>query len=67
MTEEQKKKVSKAQQRAVNKYVSANYDKITLTVPKGDREKIAAAAAAAGESTNTFIRESIRRRMESGV
>ena len=66
MTEEQKKKVSKAQQKAVQRYVSNNYDRIVLTLPKGTRDQIKAAAVAAGESTNTFIRESIRRRMESG-
>jgi len=66
MTEEQKKKTSKAAQKAVQKYVSNNYDRIVLTLPKGTRDQIKAAAAAAGESTNTFIRESIRRRMESG-
>ena len=28
-------KISKAQQKAVNKYISNNYDRINLTVPKG--------------------------------
>ena len=34
--------VSKAQQRAVNKYMSENYDRINLTVPKGQKEIIKA-------------------------
>ena len=30
-------KISKAQQKAVNKYISNNYDRINLTVPKGKK------------------------------
>ena len=56
--------VSKAQQKAVNKYMKENYDRINLTVPKGDKEKIAIAAAAAGQSVNAFINEAIREKME---
>ena len=67
MTEEEKKKVSKAQQKAVNKYVKNNYDKILVTVPKGDREKIKAAADAVNEPVNTYIKTAISRRMESGT
>ena len=33
-------KVSKAQQRAVQKYVKTNYDRVMLTMPKGKREEI---------------------------
>lgn len=43
---------SKAQQRAVSKYMAANYDEIKLRVPKGQREEIRAFAAARGESVN---------------
>lgn len=64
---EDEKKVSKAQQKAVNKYVKNNYDKILVTVPKGDREKIKAAADAAGESVNAYIKKAVELRMESGV
>ena len=67
MTEEEKKKVSKAQQKAVNKYMKNNYDRINVTFPKGKKEEIEAAAEAAGESVNNYIRESVRRRMESGT
>ena len=38
MSEENK--VSKAQQRAVNKYVKANYDRVNVTFPKGRKESI---------------------------
>ena len=67
MSDEEKKKVSKAQQKAVNKYMKNNYDRINLTVPKGDSEKIKEAAAAVGESSKEYIRKAITRRMESGT
>ena len=51
--------VSKAQQKAVNKYMSANYDRINLTVPKGRKEEIQAFAAITGESVNGFINRAI--------
>ena len=47
--------VSKAQQRAVNKYVKEKYDRINITMPKGRKEQIQAAAEARGESVNGFI------------
>lgn len=50
---------SKAQQRAVNKYMAANYDRITLTVRKGQRAELQAVAAAHGESLNAFIKRLI--------
>lgn len=56
--------VSKAQQRAVNKYMAANYDRINLTVPKGKKETIQAHAAAQGESVNGFINRAIDEVME---
>lgn len=62
MTDESK--VSKAQQKAVNKYVKNNYDRINVTFPKGQKEKIAAAATAAGESVNGYIKKAIEERME---
>lgn len=33
-------KISKAQQKAVQKYVKNNYDRIVLTLPKGKRDSI---------------------------
>jgi len=50
---------SKAQQKAVNKYMSANYDRINLTMPKGKKEIIQAHAQKAGESVNSFINRAI--------
>lgn len=51
--------VSKAQQKAVNKYMAANYDRINLTVPKGRKEEIQAFAVQTGESVNGFINRAI--------
>lgn len=56
--------VSKAQQRATNKYISKAYDRINLTVPKGKRDTIQAYAAAQGESVNGFINRAIDHEME---
>lgn len=60
------KKVSKAQQKAVNKYVKNNYDRINVTFPKGAKEQIQAAATAAGESVNGYIKSAVDMRMEGG-
>ncbi len=51
--------VSKAQQRAVNKYMTENYDRINLTTPKGKKEEIRFHAEALGESVNGFINRAI--------
>ena len=56
--------VSKAQQKAVNKYMKENYDRINLTVPKGKKETIQAHAEARGESVNGFINRAISETME---
>ena len=56
--------VSKSQQKAVHKYVKANYDRIELTVPKGQKDIIKAHAEAQGESVNGFINRAIDEAME---
>lgn len=56
--------VSKAQQKAVNKYMAANYDRINLTVPKGKKDTIQAHAEARSESVNGFINRAISETME---
>ena len=52
-------KISKKQQACVNRYISKSYDRINLTVPKGQKEKISAHAEARGESLNGFIKRAI--------
>lgn len=56
--------ISKAQQKAVHKYVKANYDRMELTVPKGQKEAIKAHAEAREESVNSFVNRAIQDRME---
>ena len=46
---------SKAQQKAVSKYMKANYDEIKVRVPKGAKEAIQAYAQSQGESVNGLI------------
>lgn len=55
---------SKAQQKAVNKYMAANYDRVNLTLPKGRKEEIKAHADARDESVNGFINRAITETME---
>lgn len=57
-------KISKAQQKAVNKYVKNNYDRINVTFPKGQKEIIKDHAKRHGESVNSFIVGSVNERME---
>lgn len=54
---------TKAQQKAVHKYVKTNYDRLELTVPKGRKEEIKAFAAAQGETVNGFINRLISEAM----
>ena len=56
--------VSKAQQKAQNKWISKAYDRINLTVAKGRKEIIQAHAEARSESVNGFINRAITETME---
>jgi uncharacterized protein (DUF1778 family) len=55
---------SKAQQRAVAKFMKENYDEIKVRVPKGKKEAIQAHSAAMGESVNGFVVRAISETME---
>lgn len=55
---------SKAQQKAVNKYMASNYDRINLTVPKGQKDVIKIHADSMGESVNGFINRAIEKQIE---
>lgn len=55
--------VSKAQQRATNRFIANAYDRINLTIPKGRKEVIQTHAAARGESVNGFIGRAIAETM----
>ena len=56
--------VSKAQQRAVNKYVKSNYDEVKLRMPKGKKDVSQAHAAQQGESVNAYINRAIDEAMQ---
>ena len=51
--------VSKAQQKAVAKYMAENYDEIKVRVPKGKKAKIKAHAEKNGESLNGFVNRAV--------
>ena len=55
---------SKAQQKAVSKYMKANYDVFQVRMPKGKKEVIQAHAQAQGESVNGFVNRAIDETME---
>ena len=55
---------TKAQQKAVHKYVKQNYDRLELTVPKGRKAEIKVHAEARGESVNGFVNRAIDEAME---
>ena len=55
---------SKAQQRATNKYMRENYDRVNLTMPKGKKAIIQAQADSKGKSLNGYINEAIDEKME---
>lgn len=55
---------SKAQQKAVSKYMKENYDVYQIRMKKGQKDTIKAHAEARGESVNGFINRAISETME---
>ncbi len=55
---------SKAQQKAVSKYMKENYDEIKVRVDKGRKNIIKAHADSRSESVNGFINRAIVETME---
>ena len=49
---------------SINRYMAKAYDRISLIVPKGQKDLIQAHAEAQGESTNCFINRAISETME---
>lgn len=47
-----------------NDYISRTYDRVNLTIPKGQKETIKAHAEAQSESLNAFINRAITETME---
>ncbi len=56
--------VSKAQQKAVSKYMKENYDVYQIRMPKGKKEEIKAFADSKGKSLNKFVNEAIDEKIE---
>ena len=55
---------SKAQQKAVSKYMKENYDELKARVPKGQKEIIRAHAETVDGSLNKFLNRAINETME---
>jgi predicted HicB family RNase H-like nuclease len=51
--------VSKAQQKAVAKYMKSNYDELKIRVEKGKKEVLQSHATTKGESLNGFVKRAI--------
>ena len=47
-----------------NQFISENYDRVNLTVPKGKKGDISVHAKEQGESTNAFINRAIDETMQ---
>ena len=56
--------VSKAQQKAVAKYMKNNYDELKVRVSKGRKDIIKAHAEKNGESVNGFVNRAINETMQ---
>ncbi|MDE6594995.1 MAG: hypothetical protein K2K44_03180 [Oscillospiraceae bacterium] len=56
--------ISKAQQKAVHKYVKNNYDRVNLMLYKGQKDIVKAHAERQSETLNGFINRAIAETME---
>ena len=50
-----------------NQFAREKYDRLSLVAPKDEGQQIKQAAAVQGESVNEYIRQAVRRRMDSGL
>ena len=64
MPEERKSRYTEDQAKAAKKYLKESVEDIRIRVPKGQKDIIKAAAEAAGESLNTYVRNAIDQRMK---
>lgn len=55
---------SKAHIKATNKYIAKAYDRVNLTLPKGEKEVIKAYAESQGLSLNAYINKLIQEDMQ---
>jgi len=56
--------VSKAQQKAVAKYMKNNYDELKVRISKGKKAELQEHAAMGGESLNGFVNRAIDETVE---
>ena len=56
--------MGKASTKAQNRYIAKAYDRVNLTLPKGQKEVVQAHATAHNESVNGFIGRAISEAME---
>ena len=49
----------------INDFKKANYKRVSLELKKSDYEKLQAAAAAAGDPVNAFIKKAISEKLET--
>ena len=54
---------SQARNKATQKYVKANYERIYISIPKGNKDIWKTAADAAGESLTSFIVKAVEMRL----
>lgn len=57
--------VSEAQKKSAQKWDAANLDRVSIAMPKGMKDTVKAAAAAAGESMNQYIIGATERRIRT--
>lgn len=65
MSENKETKNSQAKIEANNRYFKKTYDKITVAVPKGQKEIITEHAQKHGESINAYINRAILNQMKT--
>lgn len=58
------RKYTEAKKDGNRKWDAANLDRISIAIPKGEKDLIKAAANQAGESVNAYIAAAVRQRME---
>jgi predicted HicB family RNase H-like nuclease len=56
--------ISESQRKAVRKYNAKAYDRLEITVKKGEKEELQAHATERGESLNGFVNRAIRETVE---
>lgn len=59
--------ISKAQQKAVNKYIKGNYDRLNITILKGSKSLIEAAAKADNQSINGYVKKAVKAQYEADM